>query len=184
MSARAALRLTARYDSSPLASAPRRSSIDGSPNDIFRLQSSLPAIVCRPSALPRMCLSATRDTRTSHLRAFDRPCWSLQSLLAAPPRALADAEINHLLSLAQLQVSAAEMQPLMAHMQRFLSFLETVKAADACECAPMHALPCRAVEAALDARDVACDDAPLHAVMCNAAWQQESMFAVPKAIDD
>ena len=118
------------------------------------------------------------------MRAFDCPSWSLRSLFAAPPRALADAEISHLLSLAQLQVPAAEMQPLRAHMQRFLSFLETVKAADACDCAPMHALPCRAVEASLDASDVAFDDAPLHDVMCNSSWQEESMFAVPKAIDE
>jgi Asp-tRNA(Asn)/Glu-tRNA(Gln) amidotransferase C subunit len=69
-------------------------------------------------------------------------------------------------------------------MQRFVAFLETVKAADAGGCPPMHALPCLPVTATLDACDVALHDAPLEAVLCNASWQQEGMFAVPKAIDD
>jgi len=131
-----------------------------------------------------MRLSFSRGSAISHVRAFDRPSWSLQSLFAAPPRALTDAEIAHLLSLAQLHVPPAEMQPLKMHLQQLLAFLETVKAADAGGCPPMHALPCNPVLACLDACDAAYDDAVLEAVLWNSSWQQESMFAVPKAIDD
>jgi len=135
-------------------------------------------------AVPRMRLSFSRGSAISHVRAFDRPSWSLQSLFAAPLRALTDAEIAHLLSLAQLHVPPAEMQPLKMHLQQLLAFLETVKAADAGGCPPMHALPCNPVLACLDACDAASDDAVLEAVLWNSSWQQESMFAVPKAIDD
>ena len=149
----------------------------------FQLALAAPRTSSRLPALCRMELSGARGSLTAHLRAFDRPSWSLHALFAAPPRQLTDAEIEHLLALAQLHAPPAGMRALKQHMQSFLAFLETVKAADAGGCAPMHALPCAAVTASLHARDVAGDDAALEAVLCNASWQQESMFAVPKAID-
>ena len=152
-------------------------------SNAFRL-TSVSSTLHRLPAVPRMWLSCPRSSAISHVRAFDRPSWSLQSLFAAPPRTLTDAEIDHLLSLAQLHVPPADMEPLKMHLQRLLAFLETVKAADAGGCPPMHALPCSPVLTSLDAYDVASDDAPLDAVLCNSSWQQESMFAVPKAIDD
>ena len=176
---RASLRSTTRCVSWLLTSSPRRNNIDGSLNNVFRL----PASFRLPPALVLTRLSAGRSSAISHLRAFDRPCWSLQSLFAASPRDLTDAEIGHLLSLAQLRVSEADLPPLRHHMQRLLAFLETVKAAEAGGCEPMHALPCSPTEAKLDAQDVASDDAPREAVLYNASWQLEDMFAVPKAID-
>lgn len=176
---RATLRLTTRYFSWLISSSPRRNSIDGILNNVFRLPVS-----CRlPSALVLTRLSASRSSAISHLRAFDRPCWSLQSLFAASPRDLTDADIGHLLSLAQLRVPEADLPALTHHMQRLLDFLETVKSAEAGGCEPMHALPCSPTQAKLDAGDVASDDAPREAVLCNASWQLEDMFAVPKAID-
>jgi Asp-tRNA(Asn)/Glu-tRNA(Gln) amidotransferase C subunit len=131
-----------------------------------------------------MNFSFPRSSATNHLLSFRQPCWSLQSLFSAPPRDLTDAEISHLLSLAQLRVQPADMPHLKNHMQSFVAFLETVKAADSAGCPAMHALPCPPVTAALDASDAACDNAAVDAVLCNAPWKLESMFAVPKAIDD
>jgi len=141
------------------------------------------SLAARRPALAHISI-APRDSVISHVRAFDRPSWSMDSLFAAPPRALTDAEIGRLLSLAQLHVPPAEMEALKSHMQRLLGFLESVKAADAGGCSPMHALPCKPIQATLDACDVASDDADLEVVLSNASWVQESMFAVPKAIEE
>jgi Asp-tRNA(Asn)/Glu-tRNA(Gln) amidotransferase C subunit len=154
------------------------------PSNAHVIRRSLPANFRRIPAVSRMQLSYPRGNATSHLIAFGRHCWSLQSLFSAPARDLTDAEMNHLLSLAQLQAQPANAQRLKNHMQRFVAFLKTVKAADAGGCPAMHALPCLPVCATLDACDVAADNAALDAVLCNASWQLESMFAVPKAIDD
>jgi aspartyl/glutamyl-tRNA(Asn/Gln) amidotransferase C subunit len=183
---RAVLSFTTRYSSGILASQARSTKLGVGIGSLF-LHSSSSAhsvFLWRIPAINRMWLSFRCDSATRHLRTFDRPSWSLQSLFAAPPRSLSDAEIAHLLSLAQLEVPPANMEQLKTHMQRFLSFLETVQAADAGGCSPMHALPCNPVHATVDAQDAASDDAPVDAVLCNSSWQLESMFAVPKAIDD
>jgi Asp-tRNA(Asn)/Glu-tRNA(Gln) amidotransferase C subunit len=173
----AALRLASRA-SAPLAAAHtfRRS--------LLPAPSTLPPNYRRIPAVSRMNFSLPRSSATSHLLAFCRPCWSLQSLFSAPPRNLTDAEIDHLLSLAQLHAQPSDMQQLKNHMQSFVAFLETVKGADCGGCDAMHALPCPPVAPTLDARDVASDNAAVDAVLCNASWKLESMFAVPKAIDD
>lgn len=166
------------------ASSPPLQNVHSRRVNAFHPPSASPSSAVLLPAVPRMSFSAPRGSLIGHIRAFDRPSWSLHSLFSAPPRELTDSEIEHLLSLAQLRVPAPEMGALKAHLQSFLAFLESVKAADAGGCQPMHALPCPVVTASLRAQDVACDNAALEAVLCNASWQQESMFAVPKAIDD
>jgi Asp-tRNA(Asn)/Glu-tRNA(Gln) amidotransferase C subunit len=165
-------------------SGPRLKNAGSNCSKTFHWQHASALNTFRFPAVSRMGLSVPRSSLIGHIRAFDGPSWSLHSLFAAPPRDLTDAEIEHLLSLAQLRVPSSDIGPLKIYMQSFLSFLETVKASDAGGCSPMHALPCAVTTASVDAPDVACDDATLDAVLCNASWQQESMFAVPKAIDE